>query len=699
MALCSYINHDPQICNKTDADNLQTNISTNETKTMRSCRDGAFRISTMARCVKRIADVSTSNAFFVILLSVQLLAWHSGASALANCPGGCSCNDDTLVVVCEESRLDVLPIALNPSIQRLIIRNNKIKTIDASMQFYTELQHLDLSQNHLVNIPTKSFAFQRKLQELHLNHNKISSVTNTTFQGLNSLTVLNLKHNFLEELTNGVFSTLPRLEELNLGQNRISRIEPRAFSGLSALRILYLDDNQLSSVPTASFSLLGSLAELHVGLNAFSFLPDDAFAGLNRLAVLDLNGAGLSNISENAFRGLPGLRSLNLFGNRLSIVPTEQLSSLTRLEELYVGQNDFIVLESHSFRGLKNLKFIDITGATQLERLAKGSFEDNLNLETIVLSNNKKLAIIEEGSLLGLPKLRHVSLRDNAIISLSETTFVGKELKQLDLTDNPIFCDCQLLWLRELLNEKSNFTQIQCASPEHLKDKHLRTLTADDLGCVLHDSRQQTIICIIVVACVATIATVVLILYRYRKNMPEKLKDCKWNKGRKNLEYHKPISTEEDCILELYASPSVFFMSGGQGSARRPPRSGGGGTLPANGFTYIGGDARPQQPLTLNNGAPAPLLNNGSLRSLPDKKNGRNGVVCHPENFQRNVDARYSRKQENGYLRASETVLGLRERERAYAGPDYEPEYSVIPELYGRGDCPRSCSHSNTFNC
>ncbi|XP_061381998.1 leucine-rich repeat-containing G-protein coupled receptor 5-like [Danaus plexippus] len=498
---------------------------------------------------RRIAGCVTYNVYMVLMICLQLLTWGSGASALANCPGGCICNDDTLVVVCEESRLDVLPIALNPSIQRLIIRNNKIKTIDSSMQFYTELQHLDLSQNHLVSIPMKNFAYQRKLQELHLNHNKISSVTNTTFQGLNSLTVLNLKRNFLEELTNGVFSTLPRLEELNLGQNRISKIEPRAFAGLSALRILYLDDNELSSVPTTSFSLLGSLAELHVGLNAFSFLPDDAFAGLNRLAVLDLNGAGLFNISDFAFRGLPGLRSLNLFGNRLSVVPTQQLSSLTRLEELYIGQNDFIVLESHSFKGLKNLKLIDITGATQLKRIEKGAFEDNINLESIVLTNNKELSTIEDCTLLGLPKLRHVSLRDNAIKVLSESVFVGKELKQLDLTDNPIICNCKILWLQQLLNEKSNFSQVQCASPENLKDKYLKTLTAEDLECVLYDSRRQTIICIVGFACLAVVATLLLILYRYRKSMQEKLKDYKWNKGRKNLEYHKPISTEEDCIV------------------------------------------------------------------------------------------------------------------------------------------------------
>ncbi|KAJ0182122.1 hypothetical protein K1T71_002844 [Dendrolimus kikuchii] len=142
---------------------------------------------------------------------------------------------------------------------------------------------------------------------------------------------------------------------------------------------------------------------------------------------------------------------------------------------------------------------------------------------------------------------------------------------------------------------------------------------------------------------------------------------------------------------------------GGQGSARRPQRSGGGGgTLPADGFTYIGGDKRyhhPHQPLTLNNGAPAHHLNNGSLRSLPDKKINRNGVVCHPENFQRNVDTRYSRKQENGYMRNSETIIGFPRNERDYErdrGDYSEPEYSVIPESY---EYPRSCTHSNTFNC
>lgn len=140
-------------------------------------------------------------------------------------------------------------------------------------------------------------------------------------------------------------------------------------------------------------------------------------------------------------------------------------------------------------------------------------------------------------------------------------------------------------------------------------------------------------------------------------------------------------------------------MSGAGG--RRAQRSGGGGTLPADGFTYIGSEARgAAHAQTLNNGAPAHAhLNNGSLRSLPGKKNNR-AAACHPDNFQRNVEPRYSRKQENGYMRGSETVLGFGRKEREYA--EYsEPEYSVIPESYARAmhDYPRACPHSNTFNC
>lgn len=463
------------------------------------------------------------------------------------CPTGCVCNDDTYVVQCERSKLDVLPITLNPAIQRLILRNNKIKTVDAAFHFYRDLQYVDLSSNHLVSIPTESFVHQGKLQELHLNKNKLSAVDNKTFQGLINLTVLNMRENYLEELPQRLFSVLPKLEELNLGQNRISKIHELAFDGLLALRVLYLDDNLLKTVPTPSFSVLGSLAELHIGLNGFSYLPDDAFEGLSKLTVLDLNSAGLSNISENAFRGLSGLRNLNLADNRLEHIPTKQLSHLSRLEDLTIGQNDFAVLEANSFKGLSNLKKLEIAGATYLERINKGAFVDNLNLEVIILTSNRKLNSLEEGALSGLPNLKHLILKDNAFKSLSGSALSWNELKVLDLSDNPLFCDCQLLWLAKLATVK-NLTAVRCGHPLQLRDRSLRTLEADDLGCSFSDPKQQAILVTLCVSAVILLGGLGLLLFRYRQRVREALKDYKWNKraiSRKEHEYQKTFSDDE----------------------------------------------------------------------------------------------------------------------------------------------------------
>ncbi|XP_074027159.1 uncharacterized protein isoform X2 [Leptinotarsa decemlineata] len=481
-----------------------------------------------------------------LLLLAVLTTCIPNATALG-CPTGCLCNDDTYVVECERSKLDVIPITLNPAIQRLVLRNNKIKTVDSAFQFYRDLQYVDLSSNHVVNIPTRSFLHQEKLQELHLNKNKLSSLNNKTFQGLKSLTVLNLRENFLEELSKGLFSILPKLEELNLGQNRISKIDPLAFDGLFSLRVLYLDDNSLSAVPTPSFSVLGSLAELHVGLNGFTVLPDEAFKGLGKLSVLDVSSGGLSNISSNAFRGLTGLRSLNLADNRLVQIPTAQLGYLSRLEDLIIGQNEFTRLGKGSFKGLTNLRKIDITGANNLEHLEKGTFSDNLNLETIVLVSNKRLESLEDGALVGLPNLRHLVLRENSIRTISESVTSWNELRALELTDNPINCDCQLLWLIKSINSK-NLTNVQCSTPLRLRDRSLRTLTADELGCSFRDSRQQAIIITFCVSATILLGLLGLFLFRYRQRVREALKDYKWNKraiSRKEHEYQKTFSDED----------------------------------------------------------------------------------------------------------------------------------------------------------
>lgn len=469
---------------------------------------------------------------------------------LANCPNSCQCDDATLVVRCGEGNLDVLPIALNPSIQRLIITNNKIKTIDSSIQFYAELSFLDLSYNHLFNIPMRTFSYQKKLQELYLNNNKIGSITNRTFAGLSTVTVLNLRENFLNELDAGIFSTLPKLEEINIGANRIAQIDSKAFEGLTNLRVLYLDDNVLTTVPSTSFGQLPRLAELYLGINSFTFMAKRSFESLNGLERLNLRGAGLFNISLETFRGLEGLRFLDLTDNRLQRIPTAELSTLKRLEELSLGQNDFPIVPEDAFVGMTNLRHLDITGSLKLTQITAGAFDTNTNLESLTISSNKALVDVQEGTLSRLPNLKHVILRDNAITTLAEGLFPWNELHTFDMSENPITCDCRVMWLRRLLiqhNTSQSQWKVTCNAPERLREEHLHNLSTELLGCGHIDPRRQAIVGMILVGSTAFITTLLLITYRCHRRIREILKRC-WGNSvlvHKEREYHKTFSEDE----------------------------------------------------------------------------------------------------------------------------------------------------------
>ncbi|XP_018338711.1 PREDICTED: insulin-like growth factor-binding protein complex acid labile subunit [Trachymyrmex septentrionalis] len=517
--------------------------------------------SDLQRSEQPKTHVTSRRSFTVIgvlhlLVLVGLFALGT-AEARTFCPNGCTCDDDTLVVSCVGANLDVIPIALNPSIQRIVLKENRIKIVDAAaFQFYGDLKNVDLSSNHLFTIPNGSFDAQRHLVELHLKHNKISALTEKTFQGLKSLTVLNLRDNYLETLKNGLFAYLSKLEELDLGQNRISKVEPGAFQKLGTLRVLYLDDNQLRTVPSPALAPLNALAELHIGWNAFSSLPDDAFKGLEQLAVLDIMGAGLDNISDGAFRGLNALRTLKLGANKLREVPTKQLAVLPRLEELTLGQNFFTILRSGAFQGLSTLKKLDVSGAKLLTTVEKGAFSDNANLETLVLNSNKRLAVMEEGSLAGLPNLRHLMLRDNAFITFSESLVAWNELRRLDLSENPLVCDCSQLWLAEILVPR-NSSPVICAEPPESKSKPIKGMTADELGCAFSDSRKQVLL---VTVCTTGLGLffglIILLYYRYRRRVRDALKDYKWKNraiSRKEHEYQKTFSDDEYIVRSAHA--------------------------------------------------------------------------------------------------------------------------------------------------
>ncbi|XP_055596994.1 leucine-rich repeats and immunoglobulin-like domains protein 1 [Uranotaenia lowii] len=493
-----------------------------------------------------------------VILCVLVAVLAPQVLTVSFCPNKCVCDDVKLHVTCSEGELDVLPIALNPAIQRLVIKFNRIKAIDSSIQFYTDLTMLDLSYNHLLGVPERIFLYQKRLLQLHLNNNKIGSINNKTFHGLEELRVLNLRGNFLNELTFGMFKSLPKLEELNLAGNRIENLHPETFEGMTSLRILYLNDNSINVIPTPSFRPLKMLAELFLGTNALNQIQPGAFEGLSQLRRLDVRGSMLTNVTFDTFRGLESIRSLDISDNHLLKVPTVQLSGLKRLEELKIGQNDFEIIPEGAFFGLSNLRKIDISGALNLRRIQAGAFSANTNLETIVITSNKILSDIEEGAFSGLPHVENVVLRDNAIRSVREELLPWKQLKSFDLSENPLICNCHLQWLHNLLRQKpmeSEQSQIICEFPERLNGEALREVNPELLGChQRHQSKDRAVVGAVLVASAASLTSFILVMYRLRHRLVDMLgpnwhnkrnalkedKEFEFSKCFEEIEYHQP---------------------------------------------------------------------------------------------------------------------------------------------------------------
>lgn len=525
-----------------------------------------------------------------VLMIASLFVIPTVVNSLANCPIGCLCNDETLVVTCSDTNLDVMPIALNPSIKQLIMKKNKIKSIESAIQFYPDLEFLDLSGNHLLKLPSRTFQYQKKLKEMRLNDNKIGHIESETFHGMESLQILNLRGNLVDQLEHNSFSSLLNLEELNLGQNRIAEIKSDAFYRLYNLKILYLDDNSLNQVPAESFLPLTNLAELFIGVNSFKSIEKNSFEKLKKLTTLSLNGAQLHNISTGAFNGLDSLRVLDLSDNRLSRIPTKEMIVLQRLEELSIGQNDFEMIPEKAFEGLSNLHKLEIIGAKKLIRVQNHAFMENGNLRLIRMTSNEELSQFESAAFHGLPYLKELVLKNNAIESIRENLYEWDNLQILDLSDNPLRCDCHLLWYKTFLNIREshasanknennsinntissgnssvnsakansvtendnvvNHHHIMCASPAYAKGQELRRLSSDLFGCTPNsDPKIQAIICGLLVITAATITTLILIAYKCRRRkFRNVLKDSGWDIsstiGRKDRDYHKTYAAPQ----------------------------------------------------------------------------------------------------------------------------------------------------------
>ena len=172
-------------------------------------------------------------------------------------------------------------------------------------------------------------------------------------------------------------------------------------------------------------------------------IPQRAFQSVTSLTHLYLDNNAISTFEgHNDFVGLSKLIYLNLQHNKISSLPESLFQHLSSLKFLVLNGNKISKLEGNSFTGLSQLYSLQLRNNSIL-RLKREMFTQLPSLSELRLENNV-IRVIERNSFIDLKKLHHIYLANNSLKSFHIGLQLPSALKTIDLSQNPLECDCML---------------------------------------------------------------------------------------------------------------------------------------------------------------------------------------------------------------------------------------------------------------
>nr|XP_056709418.1 toll-like receptor 5 [Euleptes europaea] len=219
----------------------------------------------------------------------------------------------------------------------LILKSNHIGTVQQDALVELDfLQILDLQDNALSQVPKGKLP---SLQRLMLGQNRIRDAWGIERLSQN-LTHLDFSSNRLSDLGQlwEQLGKIPSLLFLNLSSNHLARCF-RIQGGPIHLKELDLSHNDLAGVWKAGkcvgiFHHLERLMALNLSSSSLKTLPKGLFQGLVSLQTLDLSENLLSLLPEVVFLGLQSLRTLSLRGNPMMTLSPSIFQPLVQLQTL-----------------------------------------------------------------------------------------------------------------------------------------------------------------------------------------------------------------------------------------------------------------------------------------------------------------------------------------------------------------------------
>ncbi|XP_076398878.1 platelet glycoprotein Ib alpha chain-like [Peromyscus maniculatus bairdii] len=191
--------------------------------------------------------------------------------------------------------------------------------------------------------------------------------------------------------------------------------------------ILHMGKNKLGAFSTASLAHFTHLTQLDLDECELTSLQTDE--KLSKLDNLKLSHNNLQSLPSLG-RALPALTILDISFNQLESLSPRVLEGLSQLQELYLQNN-------------------------KLRSLSPGLFMFTTKLNKLNLANNK-LGELPPGLLDGLEDLDTLYLQGNQLRTIPKGFFGTLLLPFVFLHGNTWYCDCDILYFRNWLQQNSN---------------------------------------------------------------------------------------------------------------------------------------------------------------------------------------------------------------------------------------------------
>ncbi|XP_060861007.1 peroxidasin homolog [Metopolophium dirhodum] len=179
----------------------------------------------------------------------------------------------------------------------------------------------------------------------------------------------------------------------------------------------------------------------------------------------------------------PATTELNLSYNKIRDIEPKSLTHLTELKTLMLSYNNISDVKNGAFANLSKLRRL-LLYKNNIENIETRVFNDLTSLESLFLHHNK-IHKLDFEMFKGLTKLNILFLHTNMIRKIPPGIFDSlTSLGRLRLDNNPLTCDCDILWFVNVLNT-TDFSMVSptCNFPDEINKKYLMEITEDDFHC------------------------------------------------------------------------------------------------------------------------------------------------------------------------------------------------------------------------